>query len=202
VAVQFQWQFSFSGNSCVAKHHLAAKNLRTLGSPKADSGQISIGLSFAPDKGMKEPSAKRKRTLALHERAIQFSVNVNTCCPQCFSNEPSKVVWGQLVRAADSTSNNLVEADDGVSDADFLNKMGTALKEAKESRVALVKLRLGNLDNCHKTARLELESEARQLSAIFSTIIRNMEARLQREKEEAKRSRSRRAEKTETETET
>jgi four helix bundle protein len=142
---------------------------------------------------MKEPSLKRQRTLALHERAIKFSVNVNSCCPNWYSNEPSKVVWGQLVRAADSTSNNLVEADDAVSDADFLNKMGTALKEAKESRTELMKLRLGNLDNYAKTARLELESEATQLCAIFATIIRNMQARLQREKDAARRSKSRRA---------
>jgi len=148
---------------------------------------------------MKEPSAKRKRTLALQERAILFSVNVNACCPEYFSNEPSKTVWRQLVRAADSTSNNLVEADDGVSDADFLNKMGTALKEAKESRTELVKLRLGNLDNYAKTAKLELESEAMQLCAIFATIIRNMEARLQREKEQRRRS-NRRPHDTETET--
>lgn len=132
---------------------------------------------------MKEPE-KRKRTLALHERAIRFSVNVNACCPNHYSNMPSKTVWGQLVRAADSTSNNLVEADDSVSDADFLHKMGIALREAKESKVGLMKLRLGNLDNAQQTAKLELESEAQQLSAIFSTIIRNMEARLERERRE------------------
>jgi len=128
---------------------------------------------------MKEVSPKRRRTLELHERAIAFSVNVNACCPEHFSTIPSKVVWGQLVRAADSTSNNLVEADDAVSDADFLNKMAIALREAKESRTELMKLRLGNLDNCHKTAKLELESEAAQLTAIFSTIIRNMRWRLE-----------------------
>jgi len=138
---------------------------------------------------MKELSPKRKRTLALQERAISFSVNVNACCPEHFSNVPSETVWRQLVRAADSTSNNLVEADDAVSDADFLNKMGIALREAKESRTQLMKLRLGNLHNYQKTARLELESEATQLTAIFSTIIRNMEARLQREKDQSQRAR-------------
>lgn len=92
---------------------------------------------------MKEPSEKRKRTLALHDRAIQFSIAVNDCCPQRFSNIPSERVWDQLVRAADSTSNNLIEADDASSDADFLNKMGIALREAKESRAALIKIRLG-----------------------------------------------------------
>jgi len=131
---------------------------------------------------MKELSDKRKRTIALQERAITFSVNVNSCCPEQFTTIPSRTVWSQLVRAADSTSNNLVEADDAVSDADFLNKMGIALREAKESRTELMKLRLGNLDNHRKVAKLELESEATQLTAIFSTIIRNMRKRLDSER--------------------
>ena len=153
--------------------------LRTSSEPYSTSGLISFGASFALDDAMKEPSPKRKRTLALQERAIRFSVNVNACCPEHFSTVPSKTVWGQLVRAADSTSNNLVEADDAVSDADFLSKMSIALREAKESRTELMKLRLGSLDNYHKAARLELESEATQLTAIFSTIIRNMRWRLE-----------------------
>ena len=131
---------------------------------------------------MKEPSEKRKRTLALHERAIRFSNGVNISCPQEFSNVPSKHVWNQLVRAADSTSNNLIEADDASSDADFLNKMGIALREAKESRAALIKIRLGRLDNFHATNERDLESEAGQLAAIFSAIIRNMRFRLEEER--------------------
>ncbi len=128
---------------------------------------------------MKEPSDKRKRTLALHERAIRFSTNVNACCPERFTTLPSSRVWDQLVRAADSTSNNLIEADGASSDADFLNKMSLALREAKESRVALMKIRIGNLDNCRKTADLKLESEADQLAAIFASIILNMRLRLE-----------------------
>jgi four helix bundle protein len=127
---------------------------------------------------MKEPSDKRKRTLALHDRAIRFSVGVNACCPQVFSNFPSKTIWEQLVRAADSTSNNLIEADDASSDADFLAKMGIALREVKESRAALMKLRLGSLDHFRMTIERNLESEAGQLAAIFATIILNMRLRL------------------------
>ena len=89
--------------------------------------------------------------------------------------------------AADSTSNNLIEADDASSDADFLAKLRIALREAKESRVGLMKLRIGKLDNCSKTITLELEAEARELSAIFATIIRNMCARLERENAARKR---------------
>ena len=132
---------------------------------------------------MKEPSAKRQRTLELHNRAIRFSVAVNACCPERFTNLPSHVVWGQLVRAADSASNNLVEADDASSDADFLNKMNLALREVKESHAALVKVRLGNLDHHQLTANRELESESKQLAAIFSAIIRNMRMRLANERQ-------------------
>ena len=131
---------------------------------------------------MKEPSTKRKRTLALHDRAVRFSAGINACCPIQFSTFPSKVVWEQLVRAADSTSNNLVEADDASSDADFLSKMGIALREVKESRAALIKVRLGNLDHYQMTAERNLESEAGQLAAIFATIILNMRIRLDEER--------------------
>ena len=137
---------------------------------------------------MKEPSEKRKRTLALHDRAIRFSAGVNSCCPQHFSNIPSETVWRQLVRAADSTSNNLIEADDGSSNKDFLAKMGIALREAKEARAALMKLRLGNLDHYEKTTDLKLESEASQLAAIFATIILNMRQRLEEEQRPGKKS--------------
>ena len=127
---------------------------------------------------MKEPSEKRKRTLELHERVIRFSTNVNACCPDTHTTLPSSRVWAQLVRSADSTSNNLIEADAASSDADFLNKMSIALREAKESRVGLLKIRVGNLDGCREIAELRLESEASQLSAIFATIILNMRSRL------------------------
>jgi four helix bundle protein len=131
---------------------------------------------------MKDPSTKRQRTLALHDRALRFSNAVNISCPQQFTGTPSAVVWDQLVRAADSTSNNLIEADAASSDADFLSKMGIALREAKESRAALAKIRMGRLDNHVITDQRNLESEAGQLSAIYATIILNMRMRLQREK--------------------
>ena len=136
---------------------------------------------------MKEPSAKRQRTLALHDRALRFSNSVNISCPQQFTNKPSAVVWDQLIRAADGTSNNLIEADAASSDADFLSKMGIALREAKESRAALAKIRMGGLDNHGITAQRDLESEAGQLSAIYASIILNMRIRLDAERRKKQR---------------
>jgi len=129
---------------------------------------------------MKEPSAARKRTIALQERALRFSHAVNRACPADFSTVPSSVVWKQLVRAADGTSNNLIEADAASSEADFLNKMSIALREAKEARAALMKIRVANLDQHEETTR-NIESEADQLSRIFAAIILNMRMRLDAE---------------------
>jgi len=131
---------------------------------------------------MAEPSEKRKRTLALHDRALRFSTDVNRSCPNHFSNFPSSTVWQQLVRAADSTSNNLIEADDASSDADFLHKMGLALREAKEARAALIKIRMGSLDHFQQIVERNLESEAGQLAAIYAAIITNMRLRLDDER--------------------
>jgi four helix bundle protein len=127
---------------------------------------------------MKEPSDKRKRTLALHERALKFTNEVNNACPTHFSNKPSAQAWGQLVRAADGTSNNLIEADAASSDKDFLAKMGIALREAKESRAELAKIRMGHLDNHALTEQQGLEAEAGELAAIYASIIINRRRRL------------------------
>ncbi|HEX4913573.1 MAG TPA: four helix bundle protein [Vicinamibacterales bacterium] len=133
---------------------------------------------------MKQPSKARQRTQALHDRAIRFSMQVLQSYPDYPLPPPSQTVWGQLVRAADSTSNNLIEADNGSSDADFLNKMRTALREAKESRTCLRKIRLGPLANSDRVIALGLEQEADELAAIFATIIINMERRIEGERAE------------------
>lgn len=128
---------------------------------------------------MKEPSDARKRTLALQERATRFSASVNTACPMQFRDIPSTTVWKQLVRAADSTSNNLGEADDASSTADFVHKMRLALREVKEARRCLVKLRLSSLQGVDGVK--DLEREADELAAIFATIVLNVLRRIERE---------------------
>lgn len=147
---------------------------------------ISGGSLFAFSSGMKPPSDARKRTLALQERALKFTTGVNLACPTKFSNLPSATVWGQLVRAADSASNNLVEAEDASSTADFLYKIELTLRKTKESRLCLAKLRLGKLDAFERLALLE--EEAGQLSAIFATIAIKVANRLQREGKTRRRS--------------
>ena len=133
---------------------------------------------------MKEPSSKRRRTLELQARARKFAVQINVACPKRFSDQPSSVVWNQLVRAADSQSNNLVEADSASSDDEFVYKMRVSLREAKEAKECLAKIRESPLDSAKMTAGLE--QEARELSAIYATIVLNTVERLEREKRNGK----------------
>jgi four helix bundle protein len=130
---------------------------------------------------MKELSDRRKRILALQARAIRFSTDINQSYPTGAITPPSYVVWDQLIRAGDGTSNNLIEADAASSDADFLNKMRIALREAKESKACLAKIRLGLLANASRVEVLGLENEADELCAVYATIIMNTEKRMARE---------------------
>jgi len=89
-----------------------------------------------------------------------------------------------LVAAADSVSNNLVEADAASSTADFISKMQLTLREAKESKVCLAKIRRGRLAGFEKVQELQLEQEAGELSAIFATIVLNTSRRAERERKD------------------
>jgi hypothetical protein len=57
------------------------------------TGRFFAGGYFAALRCMKEPSEKRKRTLALHDRALLFTNSVNTACPTYFTNKPSAKAW-------------------------------------------------------------------------------------------------------------
>ena len=129
---------------------------------------------------MQVPSPQRQRTLALQQRTFTFAQRVLACCPRRLPDAPSRVIWSQLVRAAPSASANLEEADEASSDADFVFKMKLATREMKEARCWLrfiVACQLANHEGLGK-----LPDEARQLAAIFATIVINTKRRMERER--------------------
>ncbi len=89
------------------------------------------------------------------------------------------------MRAADSVSNNLGEADDASSTADFVHKIRLTLRETKESRQCLAKVRMASLDGHDRVA--DLEREAGELTAIFATIAIKVATRLSNETPPKKR---------------
>jgi four helix bundle protein len=121
----------------------------------------------------------RDRILALQQRSFDFTCGVVNAYPTGIRfDDASKVIWHQLLKAASSTTFNLEEADSASSDNDFLAKMKIALREAKESRVAI---RI--IARCELAGWREVngfEDEARQLAAIFGKIIVNKKASMKR----------------------
>ena len=140
---------------------------------------------------MAKLSPERERTLRLQARVFKFACTVVTRCPDSISHLASREVWRQLVKAAPSASFNLEEADEASSDADFIAKMKLALREAKESKRCLRMLTHCQLAGYQRLNGLE--DEARQIAAIFATIVINVKRRLEAEKaQKAEKARSRR----------
>jgi four helix bundle protein len=121
----------------------------------------------------------RARTLALQERSFALTCAIISGYPKKpYLDDPSRIVWRQLLRAASSSTFNLEEADAASSDADFLSKLRIALREAKEARVAIriiVRCELAG----HAVVGKH-EDEMRQMALIFAKIIVNKRASMAR----------------------
>jgi len=123
-------------------------------------------------------SPARARILALQERTFEFACAViKAYPPRGVLDEPSRIIWRELVKAAGSSTFNLEEADAASSDADFLAKMRIALREAKEARVAIRIIVRCKLAGYATVAGYE--DEAKQLALIFGKIIVNKKASMQ-----------------------
>src|SRR5262245_6739103 len=123
-------------------------------------------------------STERARTKALQDRAFKQTCNVISAYPKARPlDEPSRLTWRDLIKAVNSHTFNLEEADCASSDADFLSKMKIALREAKE---ALAAIRI--IVRCKLSGHVEVgkyENEADQLVAIFFAIVRNRIANIE-----------------------
>lgn len=77
----------------------------------------------------------------------------------------------QLVKASGSVAANYNEADEAISDKDFVLRIKICRKEAKESRLWLRLVDTGGTSNLHGE-RHELAQEALELLLIFNAIVR------------------------------
>ncbi len=110
----------------------------------------------------------------LEERTFQFAKAVRAYVkklPKGIANiEDSK----QVVRASGSSGANYIEANEALSNKDFLVRMKICRKEAKECAFFL-RLIYENNDTEHRKEGMNLQDEAIQLKKIFSSIINKSE---------------------------
>ncbi len=69
----------------------------------------------------------------IYVRCTSFAENTLAALRQTKPDYIDRVIIVQLVRSSTSVAANMMEASESVSKRDFVNKLGIALKEAKES---------------------------------------------------------------------
>jgi four helix bundle protein len=110
----------------------------------------------------------------LERRTKRFAVRVIKFVGGFNSSASGRVVGHQLLKSGTSIGANYREANRAVSRRDFVHKISIAEKEASESVYWLEicsETSLGNSGDC-----IELEAEANELLAIFTSIGRSVRA--------------------------
>jgi len=116
-------------------------------------------------------NASQEKEFDLEERTFVFAKNV-----RAFVKKLPRTVCNiedvkQLVRASGSVGANYIEANETLGTKDFLYKIKTSRREAKESRFFLRLLDLGGRNDL-ETERAALVQEAEELTKIFAAIYR------------------------------
>ena len=123
------------------------------------------------------PSPERARTRALQNRSFALACSIIKVYPRRrFLDDPSRIIWRELVKSVSSSTFNLEEADAASSDWDSIAKMRIACREAKEATVAIRMIVRCELEG--HTTIAAYEDEANQLASIFSAIVRNKNANM------------------------
>src|SRR4030095_143652 len=118
-----------------------------------------------PNSENAKPYDLEERTAVFAERSRAFVKRL----PRTIGNvEDAK----QFIRASGSIGANYIEANESIGKKDFVMKIKTCRREAKESSYWLRLLDCnGELDS----ARAKLLTEARELTSIFGAIVRKTE---------------------------
>ena len=109
-----------------------------------------------------------EKPYALAERLFAFTVDVIRQVRTLPRSKEYSVIIYQLVKAASSIGANYEEAQAAVSKADFSNKIGICLKEAREAHYWL-RLIIATLDQDQGEWR-PLEKEAEEIKKILGSI--------------------------------
>ena len=118
----------------------------------------------------------------LEERTFRFAKRVREFArklPRTIANmEDVK----QLIRSSGSVGANYIEANEAISNKDFLHRIKISRKEAKESRYWLRLVYVGD-DQSLEQERSDLAQEALELTKIFGKIVHDKEGTSKQEKE-------------------
>lgn len=115
-----------------------------------------------------------KSNFDLEKRTTEFAVKVIKLCRSVPRDSINNRITGQLTGCSGSIGANYREANDCLGKKDFLLRMRTSRKEAKETIHWLIALRAANTEDFYKEID-DCIKEATELKCIFSSIISKCE---------------------------
>jgi len=135
------------------------------------TGGFAAGVKVQPPSSRSQGIASEGKPKDLEQRTGEFAAALRVfvrSLPRTICNgEDVK----QVVRSSGSVAVNYIEADEALSDRDFLLRIKICRKEAKESGLWLRLLDTGN-ERQLASGRDALEQESRELMLIFNAIVR------------------------------
>jgi four helix bundle protein len=114
-------------------------------------------------------------TFDLEERMLIFASDVRDFLLSLPQTAANRIYTDQLLRSSSSVGANYIEGNDAIGDKDFLVKIRTSRREAKESRYWLRLLQISNEEN--KNIQHRLADEAEQFVRILSAITSKVQKR-------------------------
>lgn len=110
----------------------------------------------------------------LEDRTFHFAANIRAFVKKLTKTISNIEDGKQLVRASGSVAANYIEANESLSDRDFLYRVKICRKEAKESRLFLRLIDISDKAGLEKE-RDRLINEATELMKIFGSMIVKIE---------------------------
>ena len=127
----------------------------------------------------------KNRKYDLQERLIQFAVLIIKITDSLFDTRAGNHIAGQLVRSGTHPALHYGEAQSAESRQDFIHKFKVLLKELRETKNALIIIKLTPLTNKIDLVEKALK-EVEELISISVTSILTAERNLKKEKKEQK----------------
>lgn len=114
------------------------------------------------------------RKYDLEDRTAVFAERIRDFCLRLPKNAANMEYIPQLIRAGSSPGANYIEANESIGDKDFMMKIKTCRREAKESGFWLRLIVTDGMEGSEKE-RSVLRQEAKELVLIFTAILKKRE---------------------------
>ena len=117
----------------------------------------------------------KKKENVISEKSLKFAVRIVKFYQYLCDEKKEYVLSKQVLRSGTSIGANVSESRNAQSDADFINKLNIALKEADETQYWLELLRLSGIIS--EESFDSLNNDLKELIAILVSVIKTMKTK-------------------------